>query len=338
MRCLDVEPKTGRTLAGTFGYGHNLFCLGPDGKLLWKVFLPEHNVYLARWYDEGRRVVAATGRGYSSSSSTARTARCCASSPRPNGRERTGTKARSRRRCRSRSTPPPPNPDRRPDGPDGRGFRWQAPVVLRPGRGRRRRSRRRPTRARRPRSSAIPSSRATLRSAPTARRSPTASMRSAARPWSCSRITNVWAVPAEDSGRPQRRACWRLAGDTGNKTTPAAGGELAGGVAKRLRPHRRLAAPLGADGKRARYVVLAGRARLRRRAADVQPTSVERRDDAVDVLLHHRQQVSAVYIPGWAVRWTVLGNPRYASILALAASRRGFGRLIFLHHTNGELT
>jgi len=64
VRCLDVEPKTGRTLVGTFGYGHNLFCLGPDGKALWKVFLPEHNVYLARWYDEGRRVVAATGRGY----------------------------------------------------------------------------------------------------------------------------------------------------------------------------------------------------------------------------------------------------------------------------------
>ena len=61
---LDYDPATGRTLAGTFGYGDNLFCLGADGKLLWKVYLPEHSVFYARWYDDGKRVVAATGRGY----------------------------------------------------------------------------------------------------------------------------------------------------------------------------------------------------------------------------------------------------------------------------------
>ena len=64
VRCIHVDPKTGRTLLGTFGYGQNLFCLAPDGKLLWKTFLPEHNVYFARWYDAGRRVVAATGKGW----------------------------------------------------------------------------------------------------------------------------------------------------------------------------------------------------------------------------------------------------------------------------------
>ena len=64
VRCLDVEPATGRVLAGTHGYGHNLFCLGADGTLLWKTFLPEHHVYTAQWYDGGTRVVAATGRGF----------------------------------------------------------------------------------------------------------------------------------------------------------------------------------------------------------------------------------------------------------------------------------
>ncbi|MEE2706553.1 MAG: PQQ-binding-like beta-propeller repeat protein [Planctomycetota bacterium] len=61
---LDVDPATGRTLVGTFGYGQNLFCFSADGELLWKTFLPEHNVYFARWYDGGKKVVAATGRGY----------------------------------------------------------------------------------------------------------------------------------------------------------------------------------------------------------------------------------------------------------------------------------
>lgn len=64
IRTVDVEASSGRILAGTNGFGHNLFCFSPDGKLLWKQFLPEHNVYFARWYDGGKRVVAATGRGF----------------------------------------------------------------------------------------------------------------------------------------------------------------------------------------------------------------------------------------------------------------------------------
>ena len=64
IRSLDVDAATGRVLAGTFGFGHNLFCFGPDGKLLWKQFLPEHNVYFARWIDDGKRVAAATGQGF----------------------------------------------------------------------------------------------------------------------------------------------------------------------------------------------------------------------------------------------------------------------------------
>ena len=64
IRSLDVDPATGRVLAGTFGFGHNLFCFAADGKLLWKQFLPEHNVYFARWCDGGKRVVAATGQGF----------------------------------------------------------------------------------------------------------------------------------------------------------------------------------------------------------------------------------------------------------------------------------
>lgn len=63
-RSMDIDAATGRTLVGTAGYGHNLFCLGPDGKPLWKQFLPEHNVYFAAWVDGGKRVVAATGRGF----------------------------------------------------------------------------------------------------------------------------------------------------------------------------------------------------------------------------------------------------------------------------------
>lgn len=64
VRTVDAEATSGRTLVGTTGFGHNLFCFDHDGKLLWKQFLPEHNVYLARWYDGGKRVVAATGRGF----------------------------------------------------------------------------------------------------------------------------------------------------------------------------------------------------------------------------------------------------------------------------------
>ena len=64
IRTLDVDATTGRVLAGTFGFGHNLFCFAADGKLLWKQFLPEHNVYFARWCDGGKRVVAATGQGF----------------------------------------------------------------------------------------------------------------------------------------------------------------------------------------------------------------------------------------------------------------------------------
>jgi outer membrane protein assembly factor BamB len=64
IRCIDVDEKTGRMLVGTFGYGDNLFCFDRDGKLVWKKFLPEHNVYRACWYDEGRRICAFTGRGF----------------------------------------------------------------------------------------------------------------------------------------------------------------------------------------------------------------------------------------------------------------------------------
>ena len=64
VQSLDLDPATGRVLVGTFGYGENLFCLGPDGKVLWKVYLPEHDVYTVRWYDDGRRVMALTGRGW----------------------------------------------------------------------------------------------------------------------------------------------------------------------------------------------------------------------------------------------------------------------------------
>lgn len=64
IRAVDLDPKTGRVLASTFGFGHNLFCFGPDGALLWKQFLPDHNVYFAKWCDGGSRVVAATGQGH----------------------------------------------------------------------------------------------------------------------------------------------------------------------------------------------------------------------------------------------------------------------------------
>ena len=60
---VDVDSATGRSLVGTFGYGDNLFCFDAKGTLLWKKFLPEQNVYLARWFDGGKRILAATGRG-----------------------------------------------------------------------------------------------------------------------------------------------------------------------------------------------------------------------------------------------------------------------------------
>jgi outer membrane protein assembly factor BamB len=63
VRSLGIDPATGRTLVGTFGYGHNLFCFDASGKLLWKQFLPEHDVIAARFYDSGRRVAAVTSRG-----------------------------------------------------------------------------------------------------------------------------------------------------------------------------------------------------------------------------------------------------------------------------------
>ncbi len=64
VRSLDVDPATGRIVIGTFGFGHNLFCFSAEGKLLWKQFLPEHNVYFTRWIDGGKRIVAATGQGF----------------------------------------------------------------------------------------------------------------------------------------------------------------------------------------------------------------------------------------------------------------------------------
>lgn len=60
----DIDPATGRILAGTAGYGDNLFCFGADGALLWKTFLPEHEVYFARWIDGGKSVAAATAHGF----------------------------------------------------------------------------------------------------------------------------------------------------------------------------------------------------------------------------------------------------------------------------------
>jgi len=64
VRAVDVDAASGRALIGTTGFGHNLFCFSREGTLLWKQFLPEHNVYVARWYDAGKRAVAATGRGF----------------------------------------------------------------------------------------------------------------------------------------------------------------------------------------------------------------------------------------------------------------------------------
>lgn len=60
---LDADANNGRFLVGTAGYGSNIFCFSWDGKLNWKVFLPEHRVYHAQWIDGGRKVLAATGHG-----------------------------------------------------------------------------------------------------------------------------------------------------------------------------------------------------------------------------------------------------------------------------------
>jgi outer membrane protein assembly factor BamB len=62
IRSFDVDAA-GRIVVGTMGYGHNLFCFEADGKLRWKQFLPEHNVYNAQWFDNGKKIVAATGQG-----------------------------------------------------------------------------------------------------------------------------------------------------------------------------------------------------------------------------------------------------------------------------------
>jgi outer membrane protein assembly factor BamB len=64
IETIRIDVATGRIVVGTFGFGHNLFCFDKDGKLLWKVFLPEHDVYLAQWYDDGRRILAATSQGF----------------------------------------------------------------------------------------------------------------------------------------------------------------------------------------------------------------------------------------------------------------------------------
>jgi len=63
IHAIDVDSTSGRIIVGTFGYGFNLFCFAADGKLAWKQFLPEHNVYSAQWFDGGKRIVAATGVG-----------------------------------------------------------------------------------------------------------------------------------------------------------------------------------------------------------------------------------------------------------------------------------
>ncbi len=63
VESLDVEAATGRVLVGTFGYSQNLFCFDANSNLLWKTFLPEHDVYLVKWLD-GNRVLAATGQGF----------------------------------------------------------------------------------------------------------------------------------------------------------------------------------------------------------------------------------------------------------------------------------
>jgi len=60
---LDIDPDTGALLVGTFGYGDDLLCFSREGELQWKTFLPEHDVYFARWYGD-RRVVAATAHGF----------------------------------------------------------------------------------------------------------------------------------------------------------------------------------------------------------------------------------------------------------------------------------
>ena len=64
IETFDVDPATERALAGTFGYGLNLFCFAKDGQVLWKKFLPEHDVYFVKWIDGGKKALAATGHGF----------------------------------------------------------------------------------------------------------------------------------------------------------------------------------------------------------------------------------------------------------------------------------
>ncbi|NQZ66473.1 MAG: hypothetical protein HRT89_00250 [Lentisphaeria bacterium] len=64
VTAIDTDTATGRSVFGTFGYGKNLFCFDKAGKLLWKTFLPEHNVYYAKWIDGGKKIVASTGHGF----------------------------------------------------------------------------------------------------------------------------------------------------------------------------------------------------------------------------------------------------------------------------------
>lgn len=64
VRAMDTDPASGRVVVSTQGYGHNLFCFDAEGALLWKQFLPEHGVYFAGWCDDGRKIVAATSRGF----------------------------------------------------------------------------------------------------------------------------------------------------------------------------------------------------------------------------------------------------------------------------------
>ena len=64
VRTMDVDAASGAVAIGTQGFGHNLFCFAADGSLRWKQFLPEHEVYYVRWCDAGRKIVAATARGW----------------------------------------------------------------------------------------------------------------------------------------------------------------------------------------------------------------------------------------------------------------------------------
>ena len=64
VRTIEIDPVSKRIAVGTIGYGHNLFCLDKSGELIWKQFLPEHNVYHLEWFDDGKKILAATGHGF----------------------------------------------------------------------------------------------------------------------------------------------------------------------------------------------------------------------------------------------------------------------------------